>query len=287
MPELSIWKIIISENDVLRLEKTPFTKLPASLNSASRLLPKGVYTTMRTYEGSKVLPLQDHLNRLEVSAALLGYEISLNQKIFYKSLQLAMKDFLPGDTRVRFTVDLDHCPGDLYLSIEPLQSPSTQDYAEGVVAMTCPIHRENPESKQTSFIEIAEEIRQRMPPEAHECLLLDEQGYILEGLSSNFFYVQEGKVQTAHQRILFGITRSLVMAAATDTHIPILLKAAHQADIPLFEEAFITSSTRSVLPVRQIDNTIIGMPGPLTKKIQATYWMMIKDKLVDFESYVH
>jgi branched-chain amino acid aminotransferase len=280
MSSISIWKIIISEKETIRLEKFPCNILPVSLNSASRLLPKGVYTTMRTYDGNKILPIQEHLNRLEVSAALLGHNITLNPDLFYRSLQLAIKSYLPGDTRVRFTVDLDHCPGELYLSVEPLQSLSAQEYTEGVAAVTCPVHRENPESKQTSFIQIAEKIRQNMPSEAHECLLLDDQGYILEGLSSNFFYVQEGKVFTAPQGILSGITRSQVIAAAAAEDIVIKLEAAHLNNIYLFEEAFITSSTRSVLPVFQIDDTIIGKPGPLTTKINAAYWKTIINDLL-------
>jgi branched-chain amino acid aminotransferase len=285
MPDILLWKIIISEKETIRLEKVPFNIQPDSLNTASRLLPKGVYTTMRTYTGRKILPIQEHLKRLEVSAALLGHHITLNPLPFYKSLQVAIQNYMPGDTRVRFTVDLDHCPGDLYLSIEPLRSPSTLDFTKGVVAMTCPVHRENPESKQTSFIEIAEEIRQKMTPGAHECLLLDDQGYILEGLSSNFFYVQRSKVCTAPQGILSGITRSRVIAAAAAEDIEITLEAAHLRSINLFEEAFITSSTRSVLPVRQIDNSVIGNPGPLTTRIQAAYWESIKNDLVDLYTY--
>jgi branched-chain amino acid aminotransferase len=282
MPDTFIWKIIISEKETIWLERVPFNIQPDSLNSASRLLPKGVYTTMRTYAGTKILPIQEHLKRLEVSAALLGHHITLNPLLFHKSLQLAVQNYLPGDTRVRFTVDLDRCPGDLYLSIEPLRSPSTQDYTKGVVAMTCPVHRDNPESKQTSFIEIAEDIRQKMTPGTHECLLLDDQGYILEGLSSNFFYVQRGKVCTAPQGILSGITRSRVIAAAAAAEdIEITLEAAHLSNIHLFEEAFITSSTRSVLPVYQINNSVIGNPGPLTTRIQAAYWESIKNDLVD------
>jgi len=281
MDDLSVLKIIISEKDIIRLEKVTLKSQAASLNSASRMLPKGVYTTLRTYEGSKVLPLQNQIRRLEVSAKLLGHQITLRENIFQKSLQIAIQDYLPEDTRVRFTVDLVTCPGDLYLSIERLQSPSPRDYAEGVITMTCPIHRENPESKQTTFIEVAEEIRQKMPLGTHECLLLDEQGYILEGLSSNFFYVREGKVQTASQGILSGITRSMVIETADAVGIPISLAALHISDVALVEEAFLTSSTRSVLPIFQIDNTIIGTFGPFTRKIQTAYWNTINNKLID------
>jgi branched-chain amino acid aminotransferase len=281
MPALAIWKIIISENDIVRLENVSFKTHPASLNSASRSLPRGVYTTMRTYDGNKILPIIDHLKRLETSAMLLGHKISLCRDIFHKSLQIAIKDYLPGDTRIRFTVDLDEHPGDLFLSIEPLQSPSQRDYSEGVVTVTCPGQRENPESKQTSFIETAERIRHKMPIGVHECLLLDGQGYILEGLSSNFFYEKDGTIRTATKGILSGITRSMVIKAAAAADIPLLFEAAHVRDVPSLEEAFLTSSTRSVLPICQIDNIILGKPGLLTLKLQAAYWATIKDMLVD------
>jgi branched-chain amino acid aminotransferase len=281
MPELAIFKIIISEKDILRLDKVTFKSQPTSLNSASRMLPKGVYTTLRTYEGSKVLPLQDHIKRLEISAKLLGHNISSQKDIFYKSLQIAVKDYLPGDSRVRFTVDLETCPGEIFLSIERLHLPSPRDYAEGVITATCPVHRENPESKNTAFIETAEGIRQKMPLEVHECLLLNEQGQILEGLSSNFFYVREGVVRTASEGILPGITRSLVINAAAAADLPVLLEAAHISDVTMMQEAFITSSTRSVLPVSQIDSTIIGLPGQITKMVQASLWNIINGQLVD------
>jgi len=281
MPGLTIWKIIIYEKEKVRLQKVSYKSTPASLNSASALLPKGVYTTLRTFEGDKVLPLRNHLSRLETSADLLGYRITLPQELLYKSLWMAIKGFLPGDTRIRVTVDLEKSLGDIYLSVEPLMLPSARDYEDGVLVSTCSLHRENPESKQTTFIEKAEEIRKVMPAGSHECLMLDENGYILEGLSSNFFYVQNGIIRTAPQGILSGITRSLVFAAANKLDIPIRMEAAHKTGISEFDEAFITSSTRSVLPVRQIDRWIIGKPGAITRQIQVAYWDLISAQLVD------
>ena len=281
MPKLTIWKIIIYEKENVRLEKVSLKTQPASLNSASTLLPRGVYTTMRTYEGSKVLPLASHLGRLETSAELLGHSISIPHEILYKSLWLAIRGYLPGDTRIRITVDLEISPGELFLSLEPLIIPSAQEYAEGILVSACSIQRENPESKQTTFIEKAEQIRRAMPAGAHECLMLDVNGNILEGLSSNFFSVQNGIVRTAPQGILSGITRALVITAAQKNNIQVHMESAHITDIPKFEEAFITSSTRSVLPVRQIDQWTIGKPGAITRQIQATYWDLIRDELVD------
>lgn len=285
MPRVTIWKIIIYEKEKVRLQKVSLKSTPASLNSASALLPTGVYTNLRTFDGDKVLPLSNHLTRLETSANLLGHRITLPQEVLYKSLWIAVRGFLPGDTRIRITVDLEKSLGDIYLSVEPLLLPSAQEYEEGVLVSTCSLHRENPESKQTTFIEKAEEIRKLMPAGSHECLMFDENGYILEGLSSNFFYIQNGIIRTAPKGILSGITRSLVFAAANKLDIPIRMEAAHRTDVSEFDEAFITSSTRSVLPVRQIDEWIIGKPGAITRLIQVAYWDLISDQLIDLRQW--
>lgn len=283
MPDLAIYKLIISEKQAVKLNNFQLQPATLSLNAASRLLPKGVYTTLRTFEGKKILPLQQHLARLKVSAALLGHHIQINEQLIYHAIREAVEPIFPGDSRIRLTVSLENNPGELYLSIEPLKAPSNIDYQEGVVVETVPLYRENPEAKQTSFIEIAEQVRQILPPDAHEGLMVDEQGHILEGLSSNFFYIRDDTLWTAPQGVLSGITRSVVLAAAANENIPVNLVAASIMDIPTFEEAFITSSTRSVLPVRKIDHFIIGSgkAGPLTQVLAKAYWNEIKGRLVD------
>jgi branched-chain amino acid aminotransferase len=285
MSDLAIYKLIISENGPVKLKDLPIPTRRLSLNSASRLLPGGVYTTFRTFEGNKVLPLQHHLDRLEASAALLGHEIRLDETIIYNGIRAAITDYLPGDARIRLTVALENNQGELFISLEPLRSPSEEDYKKGVWVVTYPLHRENPEAKQTSFINIAEQIRRELPPGVHEGLLLDDLGHILEGLSSNFFYVRDNKLWTAPQGVLSGITRGLVLAAASAEGLPVVLRAAPVTEVPLFDEAFITSSTRSVLPVQKIDDFIIGkgVKGPVTQMLSNAYWNVIKSMLVNLK----
>jgi branched-chain amino acid aminotransferase len=285
MPNLTIYKIIISENRQVKIRKIPFPQKLTSLNAVSRFLPRGVYTTFRTYEGNKLLPLEHHLKRLETSARLLGYQIQLDERLMYHAIREAIRSYLPDDTRIRLTVGIEGILGETFLSIELLKSPSLADYHSGVSTVTVPLHREIPEAKQTSFIATAEQIRKRLPPHAHEGLLINENGQILEGLSSNFFYIHNQILWTAPHGVLSGITRSLVLKAASTQKIPVQFKAAQVTDIPTLEEAFLTSSTRSVLPVTKIDDCIVsnGKVGSLTKILSAGYWKEIKDQLVDLK----
>jgi branched-chain amino acid aminotransferase len=253
----------------------------ASLNAASALLPGGVYTTFRTYQSSKVLSLEDHMNRLEESAGLLGKPLTLQREQVRAALREAVRLHPRGDSRVRLTVDLEQQTGDLYLSMQRLVSPSLEDYSRGVSAVTSHQQRDNPEAKHTSFISVAESIRKDIPEGVHEGLIVTEDGTILEGLSSNFFAVKGGVLHTAGEAVLSGIARSMVLEAAGRRSLKVSTVGINVADLPKLEEAFITSSTRGVLPVRRIDGRTIadGMVGQLTLILGEDYRRLLLRRL--------
>lgn len=282
MANIAVWKLEFPEQQNVLLERISLERPVLSLNEASRLLPNGVYTTFRTYEGTKILPLEDHIRRLEESAGLLGSPIRLDRRQIQNALQMAVHEPGEGDARIRLTVDLEVKPGRMYISLEALETPAPEAYRDGVYVITFPIQRTDPLSKHTRFISIAESIRESLPPGAHEGLLLDEAGRILEGLSSNFFAVKRGELWTPGDGILPGITRSLILEAARQENIPVRFENLTVDEIPAVDEAFLTSSTRSVLPIRRIDDFIIGdgKPGPITKSLSRAYWDKIRVKLI-------
>jgi branched-chain amino acid aminotransferase len=285
MPRIKIWKYqpcSAHTADIVALNHHHHEDL-ATLDAASRLLPAGVYTTFRTYAGRKILPLEDHIRRLEESARLVGSPISLDQAALQAGLRQAMHCSPGEELRIRITVDLQEEPGTLYFSVAPLRIPSPQDYENGVLAVTCRLQRQNPRAKQTQFITLAETVRRKIPPEANEGLLLDENDFILEGLSSNFFAVKQGEVWTAGEGVLSGIARAAVIQVAEREGPLLRLEKIARAEIPTLQEAFLTSSSRSILPIHQIDETLIGSgrPGPVTQNLVQAYWQEIEKKLVE------
>ncbi len=176
------------------------------------------------------------------------------------------------DFRLRLTLDLQEKPGDLYLALQPLTVPGDQAYREGVPVLTHPMQRLLPKAKLTRFIQRSGPVRQAMPAGVNETLMVDEAGYLLEGLSSNFFAVIDGEIWTAEEGVLSGITRSLVLEGVRQLNLPLRLQPARLADAPSFQEAFITSSSRAVLPVSKIDDCVLpASPGPLTAKLMQAY----------------
>jgi CTP:molybdopterin cytidylyltransferase MocA/branched-subunit amino acid aminotransferase/4-amino-4-deoxychorismate lyase len=266
------WKLTLLGNDY-QVEAKTFAQDPekpiASLDDVSLLLPGGAYTTFRTYFHSKAIRFQEHILRLADSARRTHTEVILQPEGLRNALRHILQHSPFADARVRVTLDLENEPGNLYVSLEELHTPPVEAYAAGVRVNTQQMHRENPRAKLTGFIATAAGFRARMPQGINETLMVQEDGIILEGLSSNFFAKQAGVLRTAEQGVLTGITRAIVLDIARKLALPLEFEGVHTPQIPLLEECFITSASRAVLPVVQIDEQVIanGQPGPVTMQL--------------------
>jgi branched-chain amino acid aminotransferase len=122
---------------------------------------------------------------------------------------------------------------------------------------------------------------QAMRPGA-TCILLDTRGCLCEGLGSNIFIVRDGEVLTPHERyVLAGLSRRTLMGIAADKQIPL-----READIDLYDayvadEAFITSTSWCLVPVKSINGKPLasGAWGPLTRRLSEGY----KERLGGFD----
>lgn len=111
---------------------------------------------------------------------------------------------------------------------------------------------------------------------AYEAWLVDAQGYVTEGTSSNAWIVdQQGRLRTRAlgADILNGVIRQVLIRALEAEGIALLEQGFTVAQAHTANEAFMSSSTAILLPVVQIDGKKIGsgQPGPLTRRLQAEY----------------
>ncbi|CAB0149606.1 D-alanine aminotransferase [Pseudidiomarina piscicola] len=101
--------------------------------------------------------------------------------------------------------------------------------------------------------------------------ILQRNGYITEGASSNYFAVKDGVIYTApaNHLILPGITRMWVLRLAQQLGLTVREEPFPSADLAQLDELFLTSSSREVQPIAQIDDIIIadGRCGPITKQL--------------------
>lgn len=297
MAKIETWKFASKKGQTAGLEPVLINPPPKTLNEASSSLPQGVYTTFRTYAGTKVLPLQDHIHRLEESSQLVGKPVYIDSEIFVRILSQALSVYYSNlhykedenspeneskNSRIRITLDLENEPGRIYISIEPLKVPTPLDYQGGVRVVIIHGQRSNPKAKQTDFIITGETIRQELPERINEALLVGEEGRILEGLSSNFFAIKNGSLWTAETGILPGITRSLALQAANLEGLPVHLEGLPVSAIGSIDGAFITSSSRSILPVRMINYILVGNghPDELTRRLMRKFSQEIQSRLI-------
>ncbi len=263
------WRVEVAPDTTLRLGAS---RHASSLNEASRFIPDGGYTTLRTYHRTGVILLSAHFDRMEESAALLGHPVTLNRPALRQLLCDVLRNTTwehTEESRVRLTVDCTVTPGDIWLSIEPLPVPSPAEYAKGVGALTRTMHRDNPKAKYSAFIAESQAARQLLGADINEVLMLDGDNRILEGLTSNFFALYQGTLYTSDNGILPGMTRSLILEEVAQTGIPLVLEAPHAGWMPYAQEAFISSASRAILPVTRIDKYPVGngIPGAVTRQL--------------------
>ena len=103
--------------------------------------------------------------------------------------------------------------------------------------------------------------------------MVGEDGVILEGLSSNFFAITGQTLRTEEERVLAGMTRALVLEVAASTGLDLDRHGIRTSELPGVEECFITSVSREILPVVEIDDQPIGsgVPGPRTIALMAAF----------------
>src|SRR5579859_4847482 len=96
------------------LEPTPYSA--TSLDDAAEHEPQGVYTVARTYKRDHVLLFNDHLDRLEQSARLIGLDITLDRAALRQALHAVIDRSGYPESRFRVTIPQD-APDTLILSV--------------------------------------------------------------------------------------------------------------------------------------------------------------------------
>ncbi|MDE0608911.1 MAG: aminotransferase class IV [Anaerolineaceae bacterium] len=234
-----------------------------SLQQAADSEPGGVYTVSNTQRGRRVLHLDAHLDRLEDSARREGFPLKLERARLRMALRSMLDEADYPEMRFRLNVPR-FAPDEMLITIEPWRALPSSLYREGVCCVTVAgLTRQNPRAKDSAWLQQRGHFR--LPPDCYEALLLAADGTLLEGLGSNFHAVLAGELRTAGSGVLAGITRNIVLQIAPDI-LPVRLTGVHLEDLPSLQEAFLSSSSRGLMPVVRIDTQFIGSgkPGPVT-----------------------
>ncbi len=226
-------------------------------------------------EGGKPVFIDDYIDRFFRSAALLDLEIPMSRQQFKADIFKLIAANGESDAGIRLLLtggysDNGYTPVTPNVLILQYPKPAIQPekFANGVKLLAHQYQRELPEIKTINYV-TGIWLRKRLAEAGALEPLYHNGDTISESVRSNFFIVSEtGKLITTDQDILRGITRKHLLTVA-EKHIEIEKRPIRLQELKAAREAFLTSSTKGVLPVVQIDDLQIGdgRPGPTTIKL--------------------
>lgn len=251
-----------------------------NLQEAAKHEPRaGVYTVSNTYDRTKTLLLDAHLERLEDSAQREGFALNYERKRLKAALRQMIIESNFGDVRFRISAPAKS-PAEMILSIEPFQAPSPQLIEAGARCITSSVARHNPASKSSEWMHRRRALEAAKPVGIYEILLRDPRGNLLEGASSNVYAILDGELLTAAGGVLAGISRMIVLEVC-ERIVPLRSVPPNIADIDCFSEAFLSSSSRGIIPVVELDGAPIGdgRVGATTLALRQAYQRWVAEHL--------
>ncbi len=287
-------EFIWMNGEIVRWEDARIHVLTHALHYGS-----GVFEGIRAYEterGTAVFRHQDHLARLQRSAELYYMDLPFTaEKIREATHELIRRNKLrscyirpiafrgygemglfPLNTPVEVVVAV--WPWGAYLGEEGQR--------HGIRAKVASWRRMSPDS----FIPQAKACGQYLnsilakvesaKAGYDEAILLDDHGNVSEGSGENVFVVRDGKISTppATASILEGITSASVKQIAADLGFQVIERDIARGELYQADEVFLTGTAAEVVPVREVDDHLLGEPGELTLAIQKRFFEAIQGK---------
>jgi len=248
-----------------------------------------VYEVLRTYGGLAFEPGR-HFRRLRASAARLGFSVPASDADLLTQADALLARAGTGESYIRIIVSRGL--GDCSYSFERVQGPTVVmiqkplppypawHYEDGIKIAAVSVRRNHPRAldpaiKSSNLLNNILAVREAQSRGAEEPVLLNQEGFLAEGASTNVFLALAGTLLTPplSAGILAGITREVVLELLPGLGIPFGERPLHLDELLSADEAFLTSTTREVVPVRQVDGASVGSgrPGPLTRRVMVAF----------------
>ena len=231
----------------------------------------GVYETMLVERG-RIIALAEHLSRLETSAR--GAELTLGvdaETLSAWCMQTVAANHPDGLLRV-LACDLGQDQADVFMYLMSAATPSPQEYEQGVDVVIYHGERALPLVKSFNTLVPGLARKAAVRAGAHDALLVDNDGNITEGTNCNVFAVIDGTlVIPPVGSILEGTVMDQVIRLASAAGISCQRRPLPLAEVGGWDEAFLTSTRRGVLPIRHVGEHDLGPPGPITRRLGEAY----------------
>lgn len=255
-----------------------------SVNDIAILRGYSVFEALRTYD-RRPFHLDEHLGRLYRSAEIIELAIPWPPEFVSSVIGeiIGRNPYRHASIRLLVTGGESEDglvpvgPPTLVVMITPLRERDMQRFARGIKLITTRLRRESPEAKTTNYLAAVRSLKEAARRGAADALFVEEAGHVLEGTRSNFFIFRGDTLVTPRQGVLYGITRGVVLDLARG-RFPIEERPIHIEELAQADEAFLSSSSREITPVVQIDDLLIGggKPGKRTYELEQRFIEMVE-----------
>src|SRR5476649_566880 len=258
------------------------------------LYGEGVYETLRTYNGQPFL-FDRHMRRLRNSAGMLTLGVPVTDDQLEARCRETMRVAGLGDganreAYIRILVtrgigELTYDPAatpasSVIVIVKPNVDPPQEVFERGVKVSLVGVVRNHPGSvnpliKSNSLLNNALAMQEALRSGAFEGVMRNYKGELAECTQSNLFIVKDGAALTPPlgAGLLPGITREFLFEVGAEIGIPVREAVLHDDDLLGADESFLTSTTREVVPIVQVDAARVGSgkPGPVTQALLEGY----------------
>lgn len=249
------------------------------------LFGDGVYEVIPCYGGRLFHPVA-HLDRLSRSLSALRIENPLSRQAWLAILDNLLKHGNQGtDCSFYLQVTRGSAPRNhafpvgvkpcVFVMVDTITPLPDHFFTQGIKAITLKDQRwQRCDIKAITLLANVLARQEAIDAGAVEAILIRD-GWVTEGAASNLFMVADQTLMTPpkdHQ-LLPGITRDVVVDLARQAGIEVKEVPIAETELAYADEIWLTSSTRDILPVTQLNNEKLGngKPGALWQQLYPAY----------------
>lgn len=244
----------------------------------------GVYEVIPVYS-RKPFRLDEHLSRLQHSLDGIRLQNPYTEEQWDDLIERII-DLNEGDDQylylhiTRGVAKRDHAfphgvTPTVFVMSNPLPTPPAKLLVSGVSAITAKDNRWGRcDIKAISLLPNILLRQHAVDAQAMETILLRD-GLLTEGAASNIFIVKDDLLLAPPKdhRILPGITYDVVLELAETHGVPHAVREISELELRTAQEIMLTSSTKEILPITQLDGQPVsnGTPGPVFQQLDRLY----------------
>jgi branched-subunit amino acid aminotransferase/4-amino-4-deoxychorismate lyase len=267
---MAVWPSLVSRNGTL----VPPREATIAVFNPAIYGAYGVYESLRVANGV-VFERDAHLRRLAHSADVIELPLPASLPVIGQWVDAVVAAGEASDCTVRLFVIGPDNGGEAcaYIWTQPPSVYPESYFTEGATAITFEGQRYLPQSKSLNTLTSFMAQRRARAAGMHEALL-HHGGCVTEGSNSNLFAVIDGALVTPPETvILSGVTRDIVLRLAQTNGVPVRSASLPLEELSGWQECFITSTSRHVMPITTIDNHPVGSgwPGPVTRRLSELF----------------